>query len=109
MKTIEKIELGLYEIARECRTIDRVIDSHETLNAIHEAGGYKVDDVFKELPEQHEDFLTEVHGRVVELLEMVGEYMNGCDMVSAVDVAISKPIYDLVYGRKTDDDFEEED
>ena len=41
-------------------------------------------------------------------MEMVGEYMNGCDMVSAVDVAINKPIYDLVYGRKTEDDFEEE-
>ena len=37
MKTIEKIELGLYEIARECRTIDRVVTSQEALNAIHEA------------------------------------------------------------------------
>ena len=108
MKTIEKIELGLYEIARECRTIDRVVTSQEALNAIHEAGGHKIDDVLKELPEQHEDFLKEVQGRVVELLEMVGEYMNGCDMVSAVDVAINKTIYDLVYGRKTEDDFEEE-
>jgi hypothetical protein len=109
MKTIEKIELGLYEIARECRIIDRVATSHETLNAIHEAGGHKIDGILKELPEQHEDFLKDVHGKVVELLEMVGEYMNGCDMVSAVDVAINKPIYDLVYERKTEEDFEEED
>ena len=126
MKRIEKIELGLYEIARECRTIDRVINSQESLNAIHEAGGHKVDDVLKELPEQHEgghkvddvlkelpeqheDFLKEVHGKVVELLEMVGEYMNGCDMVSAMDIAINKPIYNLVYERKTEEDFEEED
>jgi len=109
MKTIEKIELGLYEIARECRIIDRVATSHETLNAIHEAGGHKIDDVLKELPEQHEDFLKDVHGKVVELLEMVGEYMNGCDMVSAVDIAINKPIYDLVYERKTEEDFEVED
>ena len=101
--------MGLYEIARECRTIDRVTMSHETLNAIHEAGGHKIDDVLKELPEQHEDFLKDVHGKVVELLEMVGEYMNGCDMVSAVDIAINKPIYDLVYERKTEEDFEEED
>ena len=109
MKTIEKIELGLYEIARECRTIDRVITSHETLNAIHEAGGHKIDDVLRELPEQHEDFLKEVHGKVVDLMEMVGEYMNGCDMVHPVDIAINKPIYDLVYERKTEEDFEEED
>jgi hypothetical protein len=106
---IEKIELGLYEIARECRTIDRVITSHETLNAIHEAGGHKVDDVLKEMPEQHEDFLKDVHTKVVELLEMVGEYMNACDMVHPVDIAINKPIYDLVYERKTEEDFEEED
>jgi len=109
MKTIEKIELGLYEVARECRIIDRVVTSHETLNAIHEAGGHKIDDVLRELPEQHEDFLKDVHGKVVELMEMVGEYMNDCDMVSAVDIAINKPIYDLVYERKTEADFEEED
>ena len=108
MKTIEKIELGLFEIARECRTIDRVIDNYEMLNAIHEAWGHKVDDMLKGLPEQHEGFLKEVQGKVVELLEMVGEYMNGCDMVSAVDVAINKPIYDIVYERKTEEDVEEE-
>ena len=108
MKRIEKIELGLFEIARECRTIDRVATSYETLNAIHEAGGCKVDDALKEMPEQHEDFLKEVQRDVVRLLEKVGEYMNGCDMVSAVDVAINKPIYDLVYERKTEDDFEED-
>ena len=106
MKTIEKIELGLNEIARECRIIDRVAMSHEALNAIHEAGGHKIDDVLKELSEQHEDFLKDVQGKVVELLEMVGEYMNGCDMVSAVDIAINKPIYDLVYERKTEQDYE---
>jgi hypothetical protein len=86
-----------------------VATSHETLNAIHEAGGHKIDDVLRELPEQHEDFLKEVHGKVVELMEMVGEYMNGCDMVHPVDIAINKPIYDLVYERKTEEDFEEED
>lgn len=108
MKRIEKIELGLYEIARECRTIDRVITHHESLNAIHEAKGYKIDDVLKGLPEQHEAFLKEVHGKVAELLETVGEYMNGCDMVSAVDIAINTPIYDIVYERKDEDDFEED-
>lgn len=108
MKRIEKIELGLYEIARECRTIDRVATSYETLNAIHEAGGHEIDKVLLELPDQHEDFLKDVHAKVVELLEMVGEYMNGCDMVHPVDIAINKPIYDLVYERKTEEDFEED-
>ena len=108
MKTVEKIELGLYEIARECRTIDRVATSCETLNAVHEAGGHKVDDVLKEMPCQHGDFLKEVQQDVCRLLEKVGEYINGCDMVSAVDVAINGPIYDLVYDRKDEDDFEEE-
>ena len=108
MRRIEKIELGLYEIARECRTINRVATNQEVLNAIHEAGGEKVDDVLKELPEQHDDFLKDVPGKVVELLEMVGEYMNACDMVHPVDIAINRPIYDLVYERKTEDDFEKE-
>lgn len=107
MKRIEKIELGLYEIARECRTIDRVATSCATLNGLLRNDRHKVDDLLK-LPEQHEDFLKDVHGKVIELMEMVGEYMNGCEMVSAVDIAINTPIYDLVYERKTDDDFEKE-
>ena len=107
MKRIEKIELGLYEIARECRTIDRVATSCATLNGLLRNDRHKVDDLLK-LPEQHEDFLKDAHGKVIELMEMVGEYMNGCEMVSAVDIAINTPIYDLVYERKTDDDFEKE-
>lgn len=43
---------------------------------------------------------------MAELLEMVGEYMNDHEMIEAVDLAINTPIYDLVYERKTDDDFE---
>ena len=86
MRRIEKIELGLYEIARECRTINRVATNQEVLNAIHEAGGEKVDDVLKELPEQHDDFLKDVHGKVVELLEMVGEYMNARKLYQTEDL-----------------------
>ena len=107
MKRIEMIELGLYEIARECRTIDRVATSCATLNGLLKNGRHKVDNLLK-LPDEHENFLKDVHGKVVELLEMVEEYMNGCNMFSAADLAINTPIYDLVYERKTEDDFEKE-
>ena len=108
MKRIEKIELGLFEIARECRTIDRVATNCATLNDLLKNGRHKVEDLLK-LPEEHEDFLKDVHGKVAELLEMVGEYMNDHEMIEAVDLAINTPIYDLVYERKTDDDFEKEE
>lgn len=108
MKRIEKIELGLFEIARECRIIDRVATNCATLNGLLKNGRHKVEDLLK-LPEEHEDFLKDVHGKVAELLEMVGEYMNDHEMIEAVDLAINTPIYDLVYERKTDDDFEKEE
>ena len=107
MRKIELIELGLNEIARECRIIDGVAMDCKMAIAVNEAKGKTVDDVLRNLPVKHDEMMAEIHGKVVELLEMVGEYMNCNEMVTPVDLALNKPIYDLVYERKTEDDFEE--
>lgn len=110
MRSIELIELGLNEIARECRIIDDVM-----MESIHAASLQKAIEkpdnaaIFNRIAKRHEDVLKEVHEKVRDLLEFVGEYMNGQDMVSAVDVAINKTIYDLVYERTSDSDYEEKE
>lgn len=105
MRNIELIELGLNEIARECRIIDDVMTDNLWIGSIQSNNIA----TFKRIAERHQSVLKEVHEKVRDLLEFVGEYMNGQDMVSAVDVAISKTIYDLVYERTSDSDYEEKE
>ena len=101
MRSIELIELGLNEIARECRIIDDVM-----MESIHAASLQKAiekpenEAIFNRIAERHQSVLKEVHEKVRDLLEFVGEYMNGQDIVSAVD---------LVYERTSDSDYEEKE
>lgn len=108
MRKIELIELGLNEIARECRIIDGVACDCRQAIAITQAKGKEADDVLSDMQERHDDMLTDIHGMVIDLLETVGEYMNCNEMVTPVDIALNKAIYDLVYERKTDKDYEKE-
>ena len=107
MRSIELIELGLNEIARECRIIDDVmtdaIHAGQLLEVTKKANNGAF---FDRMATQHADMLREVHEKVRDLLEFVGEYMNGQDMVSAVDLAINKTVYDLVYERTKEEDYE---
>lgn len=110
MRSIELIELGLNEIARECRIIDDVatedIHAGQLLEVTKKAdkGAF-----FDRMATRHADMLKEVHEKVRDLLEFVGEYMNGQDMVSAVDLAINKAVYDLVYERTKEEDYEKKE
>lgn len=111
MRSIELIELGLNEIARECRIIDDVATEGLWMGSLKATQGIKPENIaiLKRITERHQMMLKEVHEKVRDLLEFVGEYMNGQDMVSAVDVAINKTIYDLVYERTSDGDYEEKE
>lgn len=106
MKKIELIELGLNEIARECRIIDSVAVNCQYSNDMRIAKGKGSDETFEHIIKQHEEILSEVHKKVVDLLDYVGEVMNAGEMVTSVDATISKPIFDLVYERKKDEDYE---
>lgn len=107
MRSIELIELGLNEIGRECRIIDDVMTDVIHAGQLLEVtkNGDKVA-FFDRMATQHADMLKEVHKKVRDLLEFVGEYLNGQDMVSGVDLAINKTVYDLVYERTKDEDYE---
>ena len=51
----------------------------------------------------------DIHKMLRDVMEEIGEYMNAHDIVQGVDVAINKTIYDLVYERKTEKDYENHD
>ena len=107
MRKIELIELGLNEIARECRIIDGVSMDCKCAIEIEKAKGKEADNVMSRLSVKHDEMLTEIHGKVVDLLEAVGEYLNANEMVTGVDLALNKAIYDLVYERTKEEDYEE--
>ena len=107
MRSIELIELGLNEIARECRIIDDVMTESMHASLLLDAtSNNERSEFFDRMATQHADMLKEVHGKVRDLLEFVGEYLNGQDMVSGVDLAINKTVYDLVYERTKEEDYE---
>ncbi len=106
MRRIEIIELGLNEIARECRIIDGVAMDCKVANEMRIAKGKGSDETFEHIEKQHDEVLKEVHEKVRDLLEYVGEVMNAGEMVTGVDIAINKTIYDLVYERTTEKDYE---
>ena len=103
---MELIELGLNEVARECRIIERVAAESRFCLILDQEKGKEPTPIYKQMAEEHEAMLKDVHKKVVELLEFVGEYMNGHDMVGAVDVAINKTVYDLVYERTDETSYE---
>ena len=106
MRTIELIEMGLNEVTRQCHVINDVMLECKHGSDCQEVKNGKRDSFLDRLADEHEMLLDEVHGKVVELLDLCGEYMNNSGMTDGVEAAISKPIYDLVYKRKTEDDFD---
>ena len=106
MEKIELINMALFEISRECQIVDAL--SKESLRHIEviEAKGKEVPETFRKLKEQHDEMLSEIHKMLRDVMEEIGEYMNANDIVQGVDVAINKPIYDLVYERKNEKDYE---
>ena len=109
MEKIELINMALFEIGRECQIVDAL--SKESLRHIEviEAKGEEVPETFRKLKEQHDEMLSDIHKMLRDVMEEIGEYMNAHDIVQGVDVAINKAIYDLVYERKTEDDYENHD
>lgn len=109
MEKIELINMALFEIGRECQIVDAL--SKESLRHIEviEAKGEEVPDTFRKLKEQHDEMLGDIHKMLRDVMEEIGEYMNAHDIVQGVDVAINKTIYDLVYERKTEKDYENHD
>ena len=106
MTKIELIELGLHEVLRQCHVIDSVMNECTHVNNIRAAKGTGRDKTLDKLVYNHQELLDEVHTKVIELLDLCGEYMNNSGMTDGVEAAISEVVYDLVYERKTEKDYE---
>ena len=109
MERIELINMALFEIGRECQIVDALRTESIRYIDVIKAKGEEVPDTLIKLKEGHEDILDDIHRMLRDAMEEIGEYMNGHDIVQGVDVAINKTIYDLVYERTTEKDYEDSD
>ena len=103
MEKIELINLTLDEIRKACTTVNNVcIDTKRTL--------CKSDDCecLTKLVNNCDEVLESVRVKLREVLEEVANYQDATDMVCPVDVALSEVAFDLIYERKDEFDFEEE-
>lgn len=104
MKTIELINLTLNEIRRSAQVIADMTTESEMIVS-HQASENVKDILNARIKENHE-VLNQCRIALREVLENIAEYQNSCDMVSGVDAELGKVAYDLIYERKTDEDYD---
>lgn len=100
MEKIELINLTLDEIRRAAQMIEGV--RVQALWSNHISPDSVKDKIATDCTEQ----LERTRLALREALEDIAEFQNNQDMLSGVDCALAKVSFDLIYERKTDEDFE---
>lgn len=107
MSDFELINLTLDQIRRIAGIIEQVrVEQWHLLKA---QGGESISGkIMKDCYDKNEAALKKCRLALRNVLEDIAEYQNAGDMVSAVDAALSKVPFDLIYERKSEEDFEKE-
>lgn len=106
MSNYELINLTLDQIRRIAGAIELVRIEQWHLTKIN---GNGISGKFmKECYEKNDKALKKCRLALRNVLEDIAEHQNAGDMVSAVDAALSKVPFDLIYERKDEKDFEKE-
>lgn len=100
MEKIELINLTLDEIRRAAQMIEGV--QVQALWSNHISPDIVKDKIATDCTEQ----LERTRLALREALEEIAEFQNNQDMLSGVDGALAEVSFDLIYERKTDEDFE---
>jgi len=102
MEKIELINLTLDEIRRASTMIDGVLN--DTLLHLHKEDN----NILKTSADYMGKVLEEARISLREVLENLANYQNATDMICPVDAALSEVAFDLIYERKDEYDFEDE-
>lgn len=107
MSDFELINLTLDQIRRIAGIIEQVrVEQWHLLKAQGEES--ISGKIMKDCYDKNEAALKKCRLTLRNVLEDIAEYQNAGDMVSAVDAALSKVPFDLIYERKSEEDFEKE-
>lgn len=102
MEKIELINLTLDEIRKACTTVNNVCNDTKLTLKGNDYG------CLKNLVNNCNEVLESVRVKLRNVLEDIAENQNATDMVCPVDAALSEVAFDLIYERKDEYDFEEE-
>ena len=100
MRKIELINLTLDEIRRSATMVSDVY-----IDAAH-SNNEERNDLFEKIMSDCDSMLEDTRIKLRDILENIAEFQNDKDMICGVDMAISKNIYDLIYERKDEYDFD---
>lgn len=107
MSDFELINLTLDQIRRIAGIIEQVrVEQWHLLKAQGEES--ISGKIIKDCYDKNEAALKKCRLALRNVLKDIAEYQNAGDMVSAVDAALSKVPFDLIYERKSEEDFEKE-
>lgn len=107
MSDYELINLTLDQIRRIAGAIEQVrVEQWHLLKAQGE--GSISGKIMKNCYDKNEAALKKCRLALRNVLEDIAEHQNAGDMVSAVDAALSKVPFDLIYERKNEKDFGKE-
>lgn len=102
MEKIELINLTLDEIRRASTMINGVLN--DTVRHLRQQDN----DILQVRVNHMAEVLEDARLSLRQVLENLGNCQNATDMVCPVDVALSEVAFDLIYERKDEYDFEEE-
>ena len=102
MRKIELINLTLDEIRRSATMVSDVYK--DAAYSYHK----EQNESFETLMSDCDRVLEDARIKLRDVLENIAEFQNAKDMVCPVDMALSETSYDLIYERKDEYDFEED-
>lgn len=107
MSDFELINLTLDQIRRIAGVIEQArVEQWHLLKA---QGKESISgNIMKDCYDKNEAALRKCRFALRDILDDIAEHQNAEDMVSAVDAALSKVSFDLIYERKSEEDFEKE-
>ncbi len=107
MKSIELINLTLNEIRRSAQMVADVENDYQHLIFSMEKDGHDQESIAfnKQCADDLHSALERCRKQLRDVLEDIANVQNFKDMLIPVDVAIGEVAYDLIYERKTDNDF----
>ncbi len=106
MTSIELINLTLNEIRRSAQVVADVKTEQEFILNSNPSMDSIIKEVMTKSVSSSNNALEYCRKALRDVLEHIAEYQNSQDILRGVDTELGKVAYDLIYERKTNEDYE---
>jgi formate-dependent nitrite reductase cytochrome c552 subunit len=93
----EKLLIACGSIPYEAEKVRQVTQNRQLVMAMHKKSGEESLALhFENSAKESQELLKEVLSKIREAREMLIDFTNGCDMVSAIDCQLGAPVYNAL-------------